>query len=68
MVRAPLKSSDDWTMLSHGSKAHDKHRAKSGPQGLWTQSKFVVSELQARLRPSRRPRLHHCSWSSAPTR
>ena len=38
-------------MLSHGSKAHDKHRSKSGPQGLWTQSKFVVSELQARLRP-----------------
>ncbi len=46
-----LKSSEDWTMLSHGSKAHDKHRQKSGAQGLWTQSKFVVSELQARLRP-----------------
>ena len=46
-----LKQPSDWTMLSHGSKAHDKHRAKSGPQGLWTQSKYVVSELQARLRP-----------------
>ena len=46
-----LKQSSDWTMLSHGSKAHDKHRQKSGAQGLWTQSKFVVSELQARLRP-----------------
>ena len=47
MVQPYLKSSDDWTMLSHGSKACDKHRAKSGTNGLWTQSKFVVSELQA---------------------
>ena len=45
-----LRDASNWNMLPHLSKEHVQHKAASG-DGLWTQSRFVLNELQARLVP-----------------